>query len=155
MLISYWELSKSANCSHVRRKLKIFQFTILQNVSIIFVCDCKEDYIGESLRPLHHRIHEHGQLCRGGDVFLHKTHSKEYKQSLAIVKRNNSYKTGITSILNLHKKIDYYPMCFSFWGVPRGDSRLTNQSATWLVYLRGVSISSGKTPKAKTHSVHF
>jgi hypothetical protein len=36
-------------------------------------------------------------------------------------------------------------MCFSFWGVPRGDSRL--------VYLRGVSISTGKTPKAKTHSV--
>jgi hypothetical protein len=44
-------------------------------------------------------------------------------------------------------------MCFSFWGVPRGDSRLINQSATWLVYLRGVSISPGKTPKAKTHSV--
>jgi hypothetical protein len=44
-------------------------------------------------------------------------------------------------------------MCFSFWGVPRGDSRLTNQSATWLVYLRGVSISPGKNPKAKTHSV--
>jgi uncharacterized RmlC-like cupin family protein len=45
-------------------------------------------------------------------------------------------------------------MCFSFWGVPRGDSRLTNQIATWLVYLRGVSISPGKTPKAKRHSVH-
>jgi hypothetical protein len=45
-------------------------------------------------------------------------------------------------------------MCFSFWGVPLGDSRLTNQSATWLVYLRGVSISPEKTPKAKTHSVH-
>jgi hypothetical protein len=45
-------------------------------------------------------------------------------------------------------------MCFSFWGVSREDSRLTNQSATWLVYLRGVSISPGKTPKAKTHSVH-
>jgi hypothetical protein len=44
-------------------------------------------------------------------------------------------------------------MCYSFWGVPRGDSRLTNQSATWLVYLRGVSISPEKTPKAKTHSV--
>jgi hypothetical protein len=44
-------------------------------------------------------------------------------------------------------------MCFSFWGLPRGDSRLTNQSATWLVYLRGVSISPEKTPKAKTHSV--
>jgi hypothetical protein len=38
-----------------------------------------------------------------------------------------------------------YPMCFSFWGVPRGDSRLTNQSATWLVYLRGVSISPQKS----------
>ena len=46
-------------------------------------------------------------------------------------------------------------MCFSFWGVPRGDSRLTNQSATWLVYLRGVLISPEKTPKAKTHSVDF
>ena len=44
-------------------------------------------------------------------------------------------------------------MCFSFWGVPRGDSRITNQSATWLVNLRGVSISPGNTPKAKTHSV--
>ena len=46
-------------------------------------------------------------------------------------------------------------MSFSFWGVPRGDSRLTNQSTTWLVYLRGVSISPGKTPKAKTHSVEL
>jgi hypothetical protein len=44
-------------------------------------------------------------------------------------------------------------MCFSFWGVPRGDSRLTKQSATWLVNLRGVSISPWNTPKAKTHSV--
>ena len=48
----------------------------------------------------------------------------------------------------------FYPMCFSFWGVPRGDSRLTNQSETWLVNLRGVSIFPGKTPKAKTHSVY-
>jgi hypothetical protein len=46
-------------------------------------------------------------------------------------------------------------MCFSFWGVFRGDSRLTNQSATSLVNLRSISISPGKTPKAKTHSVHF
>jgi hypothetical protein len=44
-------------------------------------------------------------------------------------------------------------MCFSFWGVSRGDSRLTNQSTTWSVYLRSVSISPGKTPEAKTHSV--
>ena len=44
-------------------------------------------------------------------------------------------------------------MCFSFWGFSRGDSRLTNQSATWLIYLKGVSIFPGKTPKAKTHSV--
>ena len=46
-------------------------------------------------------------------------------------------------------------MCFSFWGDHRGDSRLTNQSATWLVNLRGVSISPGNTPKAKTHSVYI
>ena len=37
-----------------------------------FICDCK-DYIGMSLRPLHHRIHEHGQPGRGGEVFQHKT----------------------------------------------------------------------------------
>jgi hypothetical protein len=46
-----------------------------------------------------------------------------------------------------------YSMCFSFWGVPQGDSRLINQSATWLVNLRGGSISPGNTPKAKTHTV--
>jgi hypothetical protein len=52
-------------------------------------------------------------------------------------------------------KNNYYPMSFSFWGVPREDSRLTNQSATWLVNLRGVSISLEKTPKAKTHACKF
>ena len=44
-------------------------------------------------------------------------------------------------------------MCLCYWGFSRGDSRLTNQSATWSIYLRSVSIYQGKTPKAKTHSV--
>ena len=56
-----------------------------------FVCDCKEDYIGMSLRPLHHRIHEHGQSGRKSEVFLHKKDCKHYQKSLAKVKRNNSY----------------------------------------------------------------
>ena len=56
-----------------------------------FVCDCQEDYIGMCLRPLYHRLHEHGQPSRGGEVFLHKTHCVQYKKSLAKVKKDNSY----------------------------------------------------------------
>ena len=56
-----------------------------------FVCDCKEDYIDMSLRPLHHRIHENGQSGRKSEVFLHKKDCKHYQKSLAKVKRNNSY----------------------------------------------------------------
>ena len=56
-----------------------------------FVCDCKDDYIGESLRALHHRIHEHGQQCRGSAVFTHKSKCSLFQKSLAKVKRDNSY----------------------------------------------------------------
>ena len=56
-----------------------------------FICDCKVDYIGMSLRPLHHRIHEHGQSGRGGEVFEHKTNCQFFKKSLAKIKRENSY----------------------------------------------------------------
>ena len=56
-----------------------------------FVCDCKDDYIGESLRALHHRIHEHGQKSRGSAVFSHKSKCSLFQKSLAKVKRDNSY----------------------------------------------------------------
>ena len=45
-----------------------------------FICDCKDDYICMSLRPLHHRIHEHGQPGRGGEVFQHKTNCQFFKK---------------------------------------------------------------------------
>ena len=41
-----------------------------------FICDCKEDYIGMCLIPLHHRIHKHGQPGRGGEHFQHHSHCK-------------------------------------------------------------------------------
>jgi hypothetical protein len=43
------------------------------------------------LRPLHKRIHEHGQPSRGGEVFKHKTHCPKFKKSLAKLKKENSY----------------------------------------------------------------
>ena len=37
-----------------------------------YVCDCGEDYIGMSLRPLDHRVHEHQQPSKGEAVFITK-----------------------------------------------------------------------------------
>ena len=56
-----------------------------------FECDCKADYIGMSLRPLHHRIHEHGQKGRGGEVFAHKSNCEAFKKSSAKHKRDNAF----------------------------------------------------------------
>ena len=61
-------------------------------------CVCKEDYIGMSLRPLHHRIHEHGQPSIGGKVLLHKTHCKAYKKTVQRKKE-----IILINILNPHK----------------------------------------------------
>ena len=43
-----------------------------------------------SLRPLHHRIHQHGQPSKGGEVFAHKSKCEAFKKNLAKHKRDNS-----------------------------------------------------------------
>ena len=63
------------------------------------------------LRPLHKRMHEHGQAGRGSEVFKHKTDCPKFKKSLAKLKRENSVlkTSGKRSTYN----IDLYTRTFT------------------------------------------
>ena len=83
-----------------------------------FVRECGEDYIGMCLRPLHHRIREHQQPCRGGEVFFHKIHCAEYKKQLTKVKKDNSYQylkpAKITTLVNEHFQSHFKILTYNF-----------------------------------------
>ena len=80
--------------------------------------------------------------------------NSSFKEMATLVTAANAFGKAQYSAAYVRVNMFSSTECFSFWGFLQGDSSLTNQSATWLVYLRRVSISPGKTPKAKTHSVY-